>query len=63
MYAGPLPFVLRTYCPVIKNPPESAAALLVVTVGLTSPLASGPVMIVRSALWHATPPPVIAVIR
>ena len=62
MYAGPLPFAFCTYCPVSRKPPDSAAAFLVVTVGLTSPLASGPVMIVWSGLWH-WPLPFVAVIR
>ena len=46
MYPGALPFAFWTYWPVIRKPPESAAASLVVTVGFTSPFASGPVMIV-----------------
>ncbi len=44
MYPGAVPFAFWTYWPVIRKPPDSAEALLVVTVGLTRPFASGPVM-------------------
>jgi hypothetical protein len=39
-----VPFAFWTYCPVMRKPPASAAALLVVTVGFTRPFARAPVV-------------------
>ena len=45
-----------------KDFPLMQALFLVITVGLTSPLASGPVMIVLSGPWHS-PVLLVAVMR